>query len=331
MKSPAISVIIPVYNVESFLPRCVDSVLSQTFRDIEILLIDDGSTDSSGQLCDELTLTDGRIRVIHKENGGIGDARNTGIDHAQGEYLIFLDSDDYIDADMLETLYGLVLKYKTKIAACTIADHFKTREVKKHSGRIYLLSPQEAMRDILRGKRSNYSVCTKLIHRDLCESHRFRKGKTYEDVLYMPGLLLLAERVVLIDRPMYHYWHRSSSICSSPFSADDLMHIEAHQYVLAQVREHWPALEDIAVFRCRWSQFLLLDKMLMSPEMEENPLFRQTVSDLREHWKEILVCPYFHLTRRVSVLALKLGVPCYRLLLLLHNKRVEVNTRNLRA
>ena len=325
MKSPAISVIIPVYNVESFLTRCVDSVISQTFRDIEILLIDDGSTDSSGSLCDELARTDCRIRVLHKENGGTGDARNTGIDHAQGEYLIFFDSDDYVDADMLETLYGLLLKYKTNIAACTIADHFKTREIKNHGSKVYLLSPQEAMRDILLGNRGNYSVCTKLIHRDFCKNHRFCKGKTYEDVLYIPGLLLQVERIVLIDRPMYHYWHRSDSICSSPFSADDLMHIEAHQYVLEQVREHWPSLEDIAVFRCRWSQFLLLDKMLMSPGMEKDPLFRRTVSDLREHWKDILVCPYFRLTRRASILALKLGVPFYRLLLLLHKKRIEVN------
>ena len=101
MKSPIISVIIPVYNVEAFLHRCVDSVTSQTFHDIEILLIDDGSTDSSGQLCDALALTDSRIHVFHKENGGAGDARNTGIDHALGEYLIFFDSDDYVDEDML--------------------------------------------------------------------------------------------------------------------------------------------------------------------------------------------------------------------------------------
>ena len=108
MKSPIISVIIPVYNVEAFLHRCVDSVTSQTFHDIEILLIDDGSTDSSGQLCDALALTDSRIHVFHKENGGAGDARNTGIDHALGEYLIFFDSDDYVDEDMLEILYGLI-------------------------------------------------------------------------------------------------------------------------------------------------------------------------------------------------------------------------------
>ena len=103
------------------------------------------------------------------------------------------------------------------------------------------------------------------------------------------------------------------------------MHIEAHQYVLEQVREHWPSLEDIAVFRCRWAQFLLLDKLLTSPAPENNPLLRQTVSDLRRSWKEIAACPYFQLTRRASVLALKLGVPCYRLLLLLHNRSIEVN------
>lgn len=325
MKSPIISVIIPVYNVEAFLHRCVDSVTSQTFHDIEILLIDDGSTDSSGQLCDALALTDSRIHVFHKENGGAGDARNTGIDHALGEYLIFFDSDDYVDEDMLEILYGLILKYKTRIAACTTTEHFKVPENPKHDNRIYLLFPQEMLENIMLRKMNNYSVCTKLIHRSLCEGHRFCKGKTYEDVRYIPGLLLQVERIVLIDRPMYHYWHRLGSVCSSPFSVNDLMHVEAHQYILDQVREHWPALEDIAIFRCRWSQFLLLDKMLMSPEFDNNPLFWQTVSDLRSHWKEIVTCPYFQPTRRISALALKLGVPCYHLLLLLHSRSVEVN------
>lgn len=149
MKSPIISVIIPVYNVEAFLHRCVDSVTSQTFHDIEILLIDDGSTDSSGQLCDALALTDSRIHVFHKENGGAGDARNTGIDHALGEYLIFFDSDDYVDEDMLEILYGLILKYKTRIAACTTTEHFKVPGNQKHDNRIYLLSPQEMLENIM--------------------------------------------------------------------------------------------------------------------------------------------------------------------------------------
>ena len=112
-------------------------------------------------------------------------------------------------------------KYFMKMfAACTTTEHFKVPENQKHDNRIYLLFPQEMLENIMLRKMNNYSVCTKLIHRSLCEGHRFCKGKTYEDVRYIPGLLLQVERIVLIDRPMYHYWHRLGSVCSSPFSVN---------------------------------------------------------------------------------------------------------------
>ena len=114
-EAPLISVIVPVYNVEKYLAKCIDSIIAQTYTNLEILLVDDGATDSSGAICDEYAQKESRIRVIHKENGGLSDARNRGIAEARGEYLGFIDSDDYIDVDMYELLYNLIQKYGVKI------------------------------------------------------------------------------------------------------------------------------------------------------------------------------------------------------------------------
>ena len=113
---PLISVIVPVYNIIEYLPRCVHSITSQTYENLELLLVDDGSTDGTGELCDRLAAEDGRIRVFHKENGGSSSARNLGISQAKGEYLGFVDSDDYVEPDMYERLYGGICEYQVKVA-----------------------------------------------------------------------------------------------------------------------------------------------------------------------------------------------------------------------
>ena len=118
MSEPLISVIVPVYNVEKYIAACVDSILAQTYTNLEILLVDDGSTDSSGALCDEYARRDVRVRVIHQENGGLSDARNTGMQSAQGTYFAFVDSDDFIAGDYIAYLYGMIEKHHAQIAVC---------------------------------------------------------------------------------------------------------------------------------------------------------------------------------------------------------------------
>mgnify|MGYP003623332904 CR=1 FL=1 len=142
-----ISVIIPVYNVEAYLDRCVASILRQSYNNLEIILVNDGSTDSSAQMCDAYAQADTRIRVIHKQNGGLSSARNAGIDIASGEYLAFIDSDDFIADDMLETLLGLCTKHKAQISACSFLLSQKAAEItsQAYDGAIFTLSPQDAL------------------------------------------------------------------------------------------------------------------------------------------------------------------------------------------
>ena len=183
-KKPLISVIIPCYNVEKYLYRCVDSIIGQTYKNLEIILVDDGSPDNCGKICDEYAAKDGRIKVIHKENGGLSDARNVAIDVAKGEWLTFVDSDDYLTKDYVDTLYNLCIKYKTKV---TVADWCIFAEgtypfMSKRKNKEILFSQNGALEDMFNQVHFDVSACTKLYHHSLFEGVRFPKGMLFEDL-----------------------------------------------------------------------------------------------------------------------------------------------------
>ena len=148
---PTISVIVPVYKVEPYIRKCVDSILGQTFSDIQVILVDDGSPDQCGKICDEYAKQDNRVEVIHKENGGLSDARNAGIPYAKGEYIIFLDSDDYIENDMFEYMYTRIKDSGADMATCGLSEVYTDRiEAQKEEGD-FVCTGEEAFRCILRG------------------------------------------------------------------------------------------------------------------------------------------------------------------------------------
>lgn len=154
-----ISIIVPVYNVENYLKKCVESILSQTFTDFELLLVDDGSTDSSGEMCDELKRLDERIKVIHKENGGLSSARNAGIDVAKGKYLTFVDSDDYIDTHMLEVLYKNMVQEDADLSIVGVTSVYSGQEPEITHSEKYVVTQKEATKMILIGKQASvYAV-----------------------------------------------------------------------------------------------------------------------------------------------------------------------------
>ena len=198
-KIPFLSVIIPFYNTEKYLSRSIDSVLQQTFQDTEIILVDDGSTDRSGTIADEYAQQHPQIKVIHLEHGGVSRARNTGLDAAVGEYIHFMDSDDYSDPEMYRTLVDVVRKHAADIAVCRICDVYRNRtRSKDNDGQETVLDSQEALEMILTRKMDD-SLCSKLFRASMFDTIRFIEGKTYEDVRIMPDLFLHAARVVLIN------------------------------------------------------------------------------------------------------------------------------------
>lgn len=210
-----ISVIIPVYNTKQYLKSCLDSVLAQTYTELEILFIDDGSTDGSSELLDSLAETDSRIRIVHQANGGVCAARNRGIEEARGEYLSFIDSDDTLEPDMYETLMGLIRAHGVDIAHCSY-NRVTDGVIKPigNSGGLHLHDTVQALECLLTGKLFVGSCWTKLYARKLFDSVRFPAGiRTNEDMLVNFQLFSQLERSAFLDVCKYNYLTSETSSC----------------------------------------------------------------------------------------------------------------------
>lgn len=215
-----ISVIIPSYNVEPYLERCVESVVNQTYRELEIILVDDGSTDATGELCDSLAVTDSRIKVVHKENGGLSDARNAGIDVAEGDFYSFVDGDDYLEKDAYEIMISEMTNDDVSlVSAGIVAEDIKGNKHLNMSKERLILSKEDALLNLLSPVRTiGQSSCNKLFRKQLFRELRYKKGIINEDMELLPKILDICNLVVLLNKPVYHYVRRSGSITESEFS-----------------------------------------------------------------------------------------------------------------
>ena len=215
MSAPLISLIVPCYNVEQYLPKCIDSILCQTYENLEIWLVDDGSPDNCGWICDEYANKDDRIKVIHKENGGLSEARNVAIDKAAGEWITFVDSDDYIADDYVETLYKLVEKYNCDLAVAPLYS-FKERKRPKCCNNMVFekkMNPQCAVEQMFYQGLFDTSACAKLYNRRLFETGiRYPKGFLFEDLATTYLLIFESKSVAFTNKIIYFYLLRSSSI-----------------------------------------------------------------------------------------------------------------------
>lgn len=211
-----ISVIVPIYNVENYIKRCVESILKQTYKNIELILVDDGSTDNSGTICDEFSKKDKRIQVVHKNNGGVSEARNAGLEKVSGEYIMFVDSDDWIDPFMMEKMYRTLKKYDTELVVCepiyAYETHTNTPEL---SGESFLLDSKEALKLLVEDRRFRSVLWNKLYARRLWQDIRFPKGKHYEDVRTIYKIYDLCEKIAFLEQGLYYYFQRDESIVHS--------------------------------------------------------------------------------------------------------------------
>ena len=214
IKNEKVSVIVPVYNVEKYLKRCLDSIIDQTYSNIEIILIDDGSTDNSGTICDRYTKNDKRIIVIHKENGGLSSARNAGIEIATGKYLCFIDSDDYIENDMIEYLYCGIKKYDVDIATCGFSNIYSTgrKECITIPKEDIIYSKKDALDIHLLSGYIDDITCNKMFKKKLYENIRYPEGYLYEDMITTYKLINKANKVALRPNSKYNYCKRNDSI-----------------------------------------------------------------------------------------------------------------------
>ena len=259
-----VSVIVPVYNVEAYLPRCVESILGQTYRFLEIILVDDGSTDRSGPLCDRYEEADSRVKTVHKSNGGLSDARNVGIEIATGRYLTFVDSDDWIRDDYVEMLVKALQYGKTQISACAYRMTDKFEE--EYENRRNLSLPRqtevwlvlEAYRHLFLNRQINCSACAKLYERTIFEDIRFPLGKLYEDQFIAYKTFHKSQGVTYIDQEMYFYFNRAGSIQNESFTIRKMDELEANIECVAFIKDRYPQLCEAATCKLVSSCFHIL-------------------------------------------------------------------------
>ena len=249
MNRPLITVIVPVYKVEQYLERCVDSLRKQTYQNLEIILVDDGSPDNSGKMCDALATQDARIRVIHKENGGLSSARNAGLDIAHGEYVGFVDSDDWVTLDMYEHLFTLMHENGAQIGAGGIQtgeNRYFNQDYPAHK-EVETFSRIDALREITRNEKITNSFCDKLWDIRIFDTVRFPVGEVYEDMKTIPKCLELVSAVVYDPRPVYYFDQSGQSITRGKFRETMFEEVYAAKARVAYYAEKYPEIYDAAV------------------------------------------------------------------------------------
>ncbi|EGO5804879.1 glycosyltransferase, partial [Enterococcus faecalis] len=308
-----ISIIVPVYNVEKYLEKCVRSILAQTFTDFELILVDDGSPDSSGAMCDQFAEQDQRVKVIHKENGGLSDARNAGIEIAQGEFLGFVDSDDYIEEDMYELLYTNAIKEQADISACGLYDVYDNRELKIDKYIYRVLDSETALKTFVEGNISNVTVTSKMFKRSLFDNIRFPVGKITEDAFIIVDLVRKSKKIVLDTRQKYFYYHRENSITTNQFSKKDFDTIEAYVKNLELVQDYFPNLVDTIRTKLCWANFVVLDKIILSNKINKVSETKDIVKFLRKNFGLIMKSNMLTKGRKISMIFLMINIHLYKL------------------
>lgn len=268
-----ISIVVPVYNVQNYLDCCVKSLVSQSYSNIEIILVDDGSTDNSANICDEWKKKDPRIRVIHKQNGGLSDARNAGMAMATGAYIGFVDSDDYIHKDMYRLLYENLLENKSDISACGIElfwdNDSKTKTLT--NGFNGTLTAEEAMLAIINEDNLKQPVWNKLYKTRLVRKISFPIGKQHEDVFWSYQALGVVKLISVFDTPLYFYRQRQNSIMGSGFSLKSLDSLEAKQQRCKYIDMHFPSVSQAARINLWFSCIYAMQMSLRYLDKEDFP------------------------------------------------------------
>lgn len=319
-QEPLISVILPVYNIEQYLPDCMEALFAQTYRNLEIILVDDGSKDSSGRICDEYACGDDRIVVYHKPNGGLSDARNYGIERARGEYITCIDPDDVVDTDYMEYLLTLLQKNGVRMSVCQfreqcdgriIADHGKAGED--------VLSTRSCLERMLYHDGVDTSACAKLYHRDLFKTVRYPKGKLFEDIGTTYALMLQCDQIAVGYESKYVYRLRRDSIVNTRFHPGKMDLLEMTDRMAKDVAAVYPDLRDAVLRRQVYARFSTINQMLNTEgyDRERNGM----IAYVKQHRREILRNPKAPKRDKMALALISVSYSLYRRIWLLYLTR----------
>lgn len=311
---PLVSIIVPVYNVEQFLDRCVRSLISQSYKKIEIILVDDGSTDSSGNRCDWWATKDPRIISRHKTNGGLSDARNYAIDLASGEWLTFVDSDDYVEADYVRDLLALVARYpEALIGAC--AHYIQRNNSKKISSELVnepiCITHEDAFESVLYGGYVDVCAWAKIYRSQLFSTTKYPKGKLYEDTAIFGQLLNKTKYFAYTPRPLYNYVIRTGSIVNSSYSDKRLEYIDASKCLVEEALKCNARLKLAGMRKINQARLSVLRYMAVRGNERDRSIRKRLRSDVLEDANALLSDKLVPTRDKVAIILLRAGFPVY--------------------
>ena len=299
---PLVSIVVPVYNVEDYLTECVESLLAQTLTEIEIILVDDGSTDRCPSICDDYAERDARIKVIHKKNGGLSDARNAGLAICKGEYIGFVDSDDTVESDMYELLYCNAKKYEADISMCR-SNHIVSGNIihKAWSGQVRTyMGKGEIIKFLFSQSGPSISVCVKIYKRNKF-SVQFPVGKTTEDAFAVLDLVQDGSHMVVIDAGKYNYRLRDGSITRQKRYHYALLDcVRAYNYNYNIIKSESPECIEVAERRLAWAWGRIMWQILETSNYQQHYWkVRYLQKKIRQNYCRLLQNPYCSLSDKV--------------------------------
>lgn len=321
MNNDLISIIIPVYNVEEFIKRCIDSVLKQTYKNFELILVDDGSNDKSGIICDHYKKNDSRIKVIHKENGGLSDARNVGIDVCVGKFITFIDSDDYVEPEYIETLYKAILKENSEISICSYQSIYENGTIlKQNENYNKVLTAKQTLEEMLYQTNFNVSAWAKMYKKTLFDNIRYPKGKIFEDAFTTYKLVMLSDKISVNLKIKYNYMIRCNSILTSEFSIDKLMLIDAYKEMGENILKKYPDLV-YAVKRAETYAYISSLRQMLYIENRLKDKEKEFQKQIRKNKKYILFNKKSSLRDKVAVILICFDIEFFRKSWLIYCKK----------
>lgn len=309
---PKVSIVVPVYNVEQYLNQCLESLKNQTYKNLEIILVDDGSTDNSGIMCDEFAKKNNNVIVIHQKNQGLSGARNSGVIRSSGEYITFLDSDDWISNEYVEYLYNLIDKYHVDVVCTCFFTYWegsnKISDPEQSEIKCIKFSPEDALEEICYGSLFGCSVPDKLYKRELVLKNPFPIGKLYEDLATMYKIIGSCNGVIYSSKKLSYYRRREGSIINEPFSKDHLFIIQAAEEQLAYFRKYYPNKTKAAETRCCYVITQIASKVL-DGDAENRKVYKFLKKKIWMYWKSLIFNKRMGLKYKIRTISIMLGYP----------------------
>lgn len=302
---PLISVIVPIYNVEPYIRKCLNSIITQTYRNLEIILVDDGSTDSCGLICDDYAARDSRIKAIHKQNGGVSSARNAGLRAATGEYIGWVDPDDWIEPDMFEYLLSNALAYSTDITVCGRVEQYPQKTVFKGWKEVRLLDTGQALEQLLIDKEMGSYLWDKLWKAELFDGVAFPIGRTFEDISIMHRLFKRAEKILCLPEAKYNYLQRTNSIVGNQLLTARINRYIADKTRYDQMLEEFPQFADILEAKCMEAAMNVWNTFCDSPEAQRKefvPRLEEIAAFSKQHCRHAFKKMELGITGKITVL-----------------------------